>query len=789
VKKFDSIDLSDEEIDAIKNIIEDFENEDRAVRERQIRDWKRLELMWAGFNNIYWDYVAHDWRVYGHDGADDSGGQSGYYDKNFNVYRSYGETIIAALSNTVPPIKCLPDDADNINDLLTAKAGTKIAELIYNHVDAPLLWVKMLWTKWQCGIVAAHNYTDEDEKYGTVDQHESHDELVDGEQKVCPSCQSVLMENEVVQAESLSSLEEDEFDPGDDDIALHDLLNENQILCPQCQVMIDPELRQNKVVITRLTGVTRQAKARQCIEILSGLYVKVPNWARSQADCPYVGYSYETHYSNVYRDYPELYDLLGSENDAKSTITSPDGNQIYERWGRLSPQYRGESPLNTPTVRQWWLRTSAFNVLQDEKLKKELKKQFPDGCYAVMVNDHFVKACNQSLDDHWTIMIDPMTNSIHTDALGTLATATQEITNTLISLELQCTEHSIPQTFFNPKFLNSEQYRNSEVTPGGMFPTKTIGENRNISDGFHTIATATVSPQLEAFGAKINELGQFTTGALPQVFGGASGSSSSRTASQYAMQRNGAQQRLSNLTGRDVNFFWKTIMSKTIPAYMKYMLEDERLVKEQGDNNFVNIVIKKAETEGKLGDIRLEAPEGLPATIEQVRETVMNLLQGNNPEILAAIGSPENLPVLAKTIGLTDFHIPGEADREKQYEEIGVLLTGAPIQEPDMMTGQMVEMPSVMPEMTVDNHQIEAEICRNWLVGEKGRQAKTDNPEGYKNILLHLQEHMKMLQSLTNPAPVQNPSQQSPESPESGQSQTQPPKDNVVPLRPALARG
>lgn len=781
MKKFDSVDLSEEEIDAIKCIIDDFENEDRSVRERQIRDWKRLDLIWAGFTNIYWDYVAHDWRIYGQDGSGDSDGQSGYYDKNMNVYRAYGETIIAALSNTVPPIKCLPDDADNINDLLTAKAGTKIAELVYNHNDAPLLWVKMLWTMWQCGMVAGYNYTDEDDSYGSVDVRESHDELADGEQKVCPSCGTVLMENEVVASEAIADVERDEFDPGDDDVVLHDLLNENQLLCPQCQMMIDPELRTDKIVVTRLTGVTRQPKARQCIEILGGLYVKIPNWARSQSDCPYVGYSYETHYSNVYRDYPELYDILDADGDAK--ITSPDGNQIYERWGRLSPQYRGEYPLNTPTVRLWWLRNSTFNCLKDDKVRKSLTKRFPDGCHAIMVNDHFVKACNQNLDDHWTIRKDPLSNSVHTDALGTLVTAAQEITNNLISLELQCIEHSIPQTFFNPKFLNSEQYRNSEVTPGGMFPTKTIGENRNISDGFHTIATATVSNELGPFGSKINEMGQFVSGALPQVFGGSS-ASSSRTASQYAMQRNGAQQRLSNLTGRDINFFWKNIMSKVIPAYMKNMLEDERLVKEQGDNNFINVVIKKAETEGKLGDIRLEAPEGLPATIEQVRETVMNLLQTNNPEILAAIGAPENLPVLAKTIGLTDFHIPGEEDREKQYEEIGVLLNSAPIPAQNPMTGMMEEQSSVQPEMTVDNHQIEAEICRNWLVGEKGRQAKTDNPEGYKNILLHLQAHMMMLQQLSAPPQQMNPEGNS----NGGQSQVQPPKDNVVPLRPALAR-
>src|SRR5712675_1889588 len=120
MRKFDKIDLSQEEEDAIKAIIDDFELEDRSVRDRQIRDWKRLDLMWNGFNNVWFDYVAHDWRTWGNgsnDGADEN--QSSYYDKNINVFKAFGETIIAALSATVPPIKCLPDDADNVNDILT----------------------------------------------------------------------------------------------------------------------------------------------------------------------------------------------------------------------------------------------------------------------------------------------------------------------------------------------------------------------------------------------------------------------------------------------------------------------------------------------------------------------------------------------------------------------------------------------------------------------------------------------------------------------------------------------
>jgi hypothetical protein len=784
MKKFDSLELSDEEINAIRTIVDDFENEDRPVRERQIRDWKRLELMWAGFNNFYWDYVAHDWRIWGGGSFDGSGddNEAGYYDKNINVFRAYLETIIAALSTTVPPIKCIPDDADNVNDVLTAKGGTKIAALIYNHIDAPLLWVRMLWILSLQGMVAAYNYTDEDEKYGSVDIRESHDELVDGTQSVCPNCGTVLMEQELQQSHEIADQEKDEFDPGDDDVVLHDLLNNNKLLCPQCQIEVDPELRKDKIVITRLTGVTRQPKTRQKLEVNGGLFVKIPNWARTQDECTYLSYNYETHYTNIYEEHPELRDIMNDNNTTDTKITSEDGNQLYERWGRLSPQYRGEYPLNTPTCRNWWLRPAAFNSIKDDKLMKKMKKKFPDGCYALFVNDTFVKACNQSLDDHWTLMFNPMTNYVHYDALGTLVTAVQEITVNLVSLELQCIEHSIPQTFFNPKFLNAEQYRNTEVAPGSMYPTKTVGENRNISDGFHTLQTATVSPELAPFGAKINEMGQFVSGALPQVWGGSSGGSS-RTASQYAMQRNGSQQRLANLSGRDIKFFWKNIMAKMIPAYIKDMLDDERYVEEQGENNFVNILIKKSQMEGKIGDVKLEAPEGLPATLEQMKDTVMQLLQTNNPEILSAIGSPENMPILAEVIGLEDFTVPGQADREKQFEEIGLLLMSGAIPSPDPMTGQMTEVSSIQPELTVDNHQIEAEICRNWLVGEKGRQAKTDNPNGYKNILLHLQAHMQMMQQLQNPNPNPQQSQQPPQG-----NTVQPQGGNVIPMRPALQR-
>ena len=47
-------------------------------------------------------------------------------------------------------------------------------------------------------------------------------------------------------------------------------------------------------------------------------------------------------------------------------------------------------------------------------------------------------------------------------------------------------------------------------------------------------------------------------------------------------------------------------------------------------------------------------------------------------------------------------------------------------------------LPSVEPDMDVDNHQLEADICRRWLVSDAGRLCKLENPAGYENVLLHM---------------------------------------------------
>lgn len=739
-----AIKLTEEEIAALKSLVDLFDREEQSVRQRQIRLWKKLEMYWAGFTKTWWSDVAHDWRVWNDASIYDDGDDSGYYDKSdINVYRAFLETVIASLSTTVPPVYCLPDDADNTQDVETAQAGTKIGELIYRHIDARLLWVRALWIYCTQGMIAAYNYTDTDEKYGTVDVDEYKAEEQELEVKVCPLCQTELVGPILQAAIQGMENEENEFDPDEDDVEIANAENNNQVLCPQCQQMVDPEIQKEIIVVPKLVGKTKEPKSRQCLDINGGLFVKVPNYARCQEDMPYLEYVYETHFTNVLKRFPDLRDKIApNSNVGSSSSTSGDDN--YGRWGRLSPQYYGDYPTGTPTCRNWWFRPVAFEAIQDDDLRESIKEKFPLGCKAIWVNEQFAEACPESLDDHWSITKNPLSEYVHFDPLGLLLVSIQDLTSELISLTSQTIEHGIPQTFADPSVLDFEAYRNSQALVGGVYPAKPR-TGKSMQDGFFMTSTAELGREVMPFGEKINELGQFVSGALPTLFGGDTGPNS-RTAAQQSMSKNAALQRLQT-TWKMINVLWKDAFGKMIPAYIKNMLDDEHFVTKEFDS-YVNVVIRKSQLDGKIGSVEVESTEELPFSIGQVRDQLMQLLNQGNPEIMQAIAHPPNIPLLKKALGMQDFKMPGDEQRQKTLEDILKLVNQAPIQSQqlDPMSGQPMpmEMPSIMPEQMVDDPFIASETVRNWLVGPAGRLAKVDRPEGYKNTLLYLQALMQM---------------------------------------------
>lgn len=758
----------------LKTIVDHFDQEDRIVRDWQLRKYRRLKLYWNSMNQIYYDASARDYRL-----ADDSSNSDdqAYYDKPVNVFRAFLETIIAALSIQVPKIHCVPDDADNPNDITTAKAGDKIAELIAKHNDSTWYWLQALYIHCTEGMVAAYVYAKESEEYGTYETKEYKKEEV--EELRCPHCQAKLEESVLQQPELLQNLADpqaleqialetslknqealefssdvmDEFAPGDDDIRLHSEILDKGPICPECGLALDPELAKTKLFVPRFVGMTKQPKSRICMEVYGGLYIKIANYAKKQCDTPYLIHSYETHYVNALEMYPKLKEKLPKDGG----FPNSSGNSPTEQYARINPQYRNAFPEEQVTIRNTWLRPAAFNYVEEENVKF-LKKHFPDGAKVCMVNDIVAEFENESLDDCWTLTRNPLSDFLCHDPLGELLVNIQDIVGDLISLTLQTIEHGIVQTWADPSIVNFEAQSQLEALPGSITPTKATSGTRNLSEAFFTTKSAALSPEIFQFYTIINQLGQFVSAAMPSIFGGSQESGSSRTASEYAMSQKASLQRL-NTPWRMFTIWWKGIFGKAIPAYIKLVVADERHVqKDQNSGNYVNVWIRKSELVGKIGNIELESADQLPISDEEKAEMIMRLMELNNEGIHIALASPENLPFIRKVVKMPEFVLPGEDDRTKQYEEIQQLLQGQPIPQPpdpamiqqamaagiDPATIPPIELPSIQIDPEVDNNEVEGAICRAWAVSEAGRLAKIENPAGYKNVLLHGKQHNEL---------------------------------------------
>lgn len=738
-------------------VVNHFDKEDTAVRERQIRTWRQLKLFWEGFQRVWYNEVAHDWRVFNDTDTEGEDTDQSYYDKPVNIFRAYLESIIAALSVVVPPIKCYPDDAENQLDLSTAKAGDKIAKLVFRHNDASLLWLHSLFIFCTEGMVACYNYPRSDKEYGTYEKKSY--ENIDEDHTItkCPECGYTI--NDQITSPDTQPIQDkldqqiDLFAPDDEDVNLQNYAGED--ICPACLAQIAPLVSQETLTVTRLVGITKEPKTHICLEAYGGLYVKVANYARKQPDTPYVIFSYETHYANAIDRYEHLQD-----KDWKQKISGSSGpKDPYEQYGRLSPQYNGEYPENVVTVRNAWLRPSAFNILQDKEKITKLKKRFPNGAKVVLVNDLFAEAVNCNLDDEWTLTYNPMSDFVHHDPLGLLLVSVQELTNDLLSLTIQTIEHGIGQTFADPGVLDFPAYRKMESIPGGVYEA-TPKSGKSISDAFHEVRTATLSPEVMPFATSVQSLGQMVSGALPSLFGGAI--EGSETASQYSMSRAQALQRLQNVW-KMFTVWWKQIFGKVIPMYIQETRDegDQRDVERNKDGNFVNVFIRKAELEGKIGRVELEANENLPLTWSQKKDIVMQLLQAANPQILSVLGAPENLPVIREAIGLDDFFVPNEDYVSKAYDDIKLLLNSEPLPSPDPM---IPEQASVEIDPDYENPEVTFEIIRKWVISDAGRQAKTDNEAGYKNVLLYgkqlkmlMQQQMMAQQQPQGAAPAEKP--------------------------------
>jgi len=419
-------------------------------------------------------------------------------------------------------------------------------------------------------------------------------------------------------------------------------------------------------------------------------------------------------------------------------------------------------PIDLITTKRVWLQPWAFNILgvgnRDEDIQ-ELKTMFPSGCYAVILNKDIVaEAVQDYMFDHWTFTQYPLAETIHATSIGEAVVPIQDMTNESYNLTLEGIEFGIPEIFADPDVLNFDAYDKSEARPGQISPAK-APSGRSLGEGFYEVKSSSISQEIDRFMLRLEREGQFVSGALPTVFGGAI-QGGTGTAREYEMSRSQALQRL-QITWKVVKTWWAQMLSKSVRSFANHMDEDKKYVEQRG-SSFVNVWIKKADMGGKVGEVEPDVNESFPIGWAQKRDLIMQLIQYNNDDIMTVIRHPENASLVAAIIGVPDLYIPGDDDRNKQLAEIAELILEQPTEQPpQMVPGPEGPMPAIGPngqpaqpqmqssipiEPELDNNEVEAETCKAWLKSEVGMFYKKTQPQAYLNVLLHMKEHLHQAQ-------------------------------------------
>lgn len=692
----------------LKTVCELAEKEDLELRFSLLARAKRNELYFNNVQTLIYDEVAKDYRTL-EAVMEQIGDLPGASDtKTNNIYRAFAESLIAALSISPPAVEFTPDDAQDPDDLETAEAYSHIAELVARHNKSQLILVKALTILFNQGTVAGYNYAKQDASYGNLKTYTgSKQKQIPVIDIRCQQCAELL----------------------DSSIPAQQFKADQPIACPVCDFVGPPTAYQVMENIEEPI-YENTPKSRSLYDVFGITTVKLPLYAKRQADCGYLILRIDDHIAK----FKMLYDKEG-----KLDLQPGSGDtEKYERWARLPMTYTGTIPQHLTTARYCWLRPWYFFAINDNVKAAALLAEYPTGVCVTLIDDKIVETSHEKLDDYWTVTFDPKANFIHAEPAGNAIIPLQDVENDIFNLGVQSIEYGIPETFANPKTVNFEAYGKSPSAPGMLTKAMPPGPDKALADGFHTIKTATLSNEYTTFAQSVTTKAQFTSGAFPSIFGGAMRQTGENTATEYTESNARALQRV-HLTWQIISSFWGDFTFKAVKLFVQNMAEDESYSKKQ-KGTFVNVFISKASLNGKVGHIEPEVNGQLPQSWAQKKDFIMGLIKLQNPEIGGILLHPNNSELLKLSTGMTDMYIPGEDDCKKQYAEYYELSVSQSL---DSTT------PSVPIDIHVDDHLVHMQVLKNKLVSTEGMQLYKTNPAGYENCILHYSQHEMAVQAKT----------------------------------------
>ena len=237
--------------------------------------------------------------------------------------------------------------------------------------------IRALYLFYNCGIVAAYVYPKPHERNGFYQVPEYGRGTLYTDNNSCAVCGADLGTEQYREPK----------------------INAEPVHCPNCNSVTIPITDTSEESVPEIKRYIQQPKPRPCIELYSGLNVMVPCHVRLQEECGFLV---------LYTEADEAFsqEIAGEDfedESGRSEISGTADTGEYDRWARTETGWQSDTETPLVTWRRVWFRPWMYNRVKDKKNRDWLRKNAPRGLYFLMMNDVFIEADNESMDDCWVI--------------------------------------------------------------------------------------------------------------------------------------------------------------------------------------------------------------------------------------------------------------------------------------------------------------------------------------------------------------------------------------------------
>lgn len=690
-----------------------------------------------------------------------------------NFYQMLGFAFVAALSAQVPKTRFLPENAEREEDIATARAASRVQEIIerQNHIKS--LHKQGLLFLWMAGSYFRHTrYIVDSDRAGTHKEpvvetkkinvlparfvckqcgHENPQERLQAtghrlEQRQDQNYKTLNAKETGQQRNTERENETPEQPEITTEIGSKPQSGDNAAICRTCGNPLSDNdfFPAEQIEVPVITEHKEMPNGMVAMTLYSALMVDAAPYAKNLRETPILNVDEEVDIASLRASYPKQWEALRTSlgpmlSEAQNERTARQ--MVYSESGARSNFIQDLMP----TLSRSWIQSWAFNYIENQETARKLKKIFPKGCLLVNVGDLFLEAREARLTDEWswagTIQ---ETFGLFPPAVGDAAIPLQERINDVANITHEYMDRlAAGMVLYNSNLIDGEALNAKPMLPGILNPVKmkqTASAMGNRLEDAIVQVKAEIDANIYSYADKLVFTAQLISGTPPQIFGGAG--------DPHIETMGGQQQQLSTAMGK-LSLFWDNVRDEhahaaeiAVKCAQENMTEDWISVSTDESGKYRNDYVRLDEMEGSIHAYP-ETDQSFPMTWQEVKAFWDKLIEfgssGKNPYINAIMDEPANQEQIATWTGVPGLVVPGRDMRNKVLRTIDLLMQQKAIRcaaEGGHGPGSVpLEVPSIQPDKELDDMDVIAKTVRQWA--QKNFDKKDENPEGFRNVILY----------------------------------------------------